>query len=330
MNSKSKSLSSQSTARSVIEEEAKAILALSGLIDDTFDHAVELLLDMQEHGRLVVSGIGKAGFIGMKISATFASTGLPSYFLHPAEAIHGDLGRFTKRDVLLVLSNSGETEEVLRLVPFIRRMGCSLISITGKPDSPLATRSDVALCFGNVSEAGPLGLAPTTSTSLMLAYGDALAMAVLERQNFTLEQFAFYHPGGNIGRSLMTSRELMRTGAHFCLAREGDSVRTVIHKISRTEGRPGAAAIVNEGGMLTGIFTDGNLRRCLTSEENFLDKPVKNYMGCSPKTVQAEDLVQDALRILTEFSIDQVIVVDGQGGALGMLDIQDIAALQPG
>jgi len=321
--------SSLALARQILSDEGQAILHLRDLLDESFDHAVSILLDMEQHGRLVVSGMGKAGIIGMKLSATFASTGIPSYFLHPAEAVHGDLGRFTSKDVALILSNQGETGEVLAMLPNLKRMGCPTICMTSRSSSSLAKHSDVVLLIGEQKETGPLGLAPTTSTTVMLALGDALAMAALQKQNFTREQFAFYHPSGSLGRALMTVRDIMRSDKKLCQVAPSLKIREVIHSISKTEGRPGAAVVVNPDNSLAGIFTDGDLRRCLQEDKDFLDLPVAQKMGKNPKTVKESALVQDALRILSENKIDQVIVLNDADHPVGLVDIQDIVSLQP-
>lgn len=313
--------------RAILRAEAQAILTLSEALDESFHSAVQLILDMPREGRVIVSGMGKAGFIGMKISATLASTGLPSFFLHPAEAVHGDLGRYTKCDVALILSNSGETYEVLRVLPHVKRMGCSTIAITGSAESSLGRHSDVTLAIGKIAEAGPLGVAPTTSTTLMLALGDALAMAVLKNRGLTHEEFAALHPAGNLGRLLMVVSDIMRRGEENCVAPATATVREVIHQITITKGRPGAAAIVDSDGHLVGVFTDGNLRRCLDERLDFLDKPVAGFMSANPKAVRPDQLVQEALRVMTEYRIDQVIVVDSRGTPLGMIDIQDVSRL---
>lgn len=311
-------------ARDILSLEGNAILAVDRLIDAEFEGAVKLLTQLPESGRVVVSGMGKAGFIGMKISATLASIGVPSFFLHPAEAIHGDLGRFTKNDVVIILSNSGETPEVLSMVSSVKRMGCPIISITAIAECSLASHSDYKITIGAQPEVGPLGLAPTTSTTVMLAIGDALAMTVLNQKDFSKEDFAFYHPGGNLGRKLMTVAELMREGDHNAVANDRMTVREVVHVVTTTKGRPGAAAIVNETGSLVGVFTDGDLRRCLESEDNFLNASIKDVMGKNPKTVAPQQLIDEALHIMTEYKIDQVIVVDSENQPIGLLDIQDI------
>ena len=312
------------TANNVIKSEIEALNNIKSSIDDNFIVAVKMLLELGKDSKVIVSGIGKAGFIAMKISATLASTGVPSFFLHPAEAIHGDLGRFRKHDIALILSNSGETEEVLKILPSIKIIGCPVISITGNSESTLAKNSDIVLSLNKTKEACPLGLAPTSSTTAMLVLGDALAMAILKEQNFTAEQFAFYHPGGALGRSLMKVSEIMRTDDKLCIVNENDVTKKVIQKITETKGRPGAAIIVNDDGILVGIYTDGNLRRNLSENNNFLEQPVKNVMGKNPKKIHPDKLIQEASRILREFEIDQIIVADEDNIPVGLIDIQDI------
>ncbi len=320
--------SSCSYAAEILRLESEAIANLAKQLDGSFEQAVGMILQLPEQGRVVVSGMGKAGFVAMKISATFASTGVPSYFLHPAEAIHGDLGRYTKNDIALLLSNSGETAETIGILPHVRRMGCPVIAITGEASSTLAKHSDVVLSIGKVIEAGPLGLAPTTSTTAMLALGDALAMAVLERQNFSKEQFALYHPGGNLGRRLMLVSEVMRRDQENCVVPETMKTREVLHRITVTKGRPGAASMVDAKGRLSGVFTDGNLRRLLEDGDDFLELPIKKIMTANPKTISPEQIVQEALRIMSEFKIDQLIVIDSDRKPVGMLDIQDLVDIR--
>ncbi len=311
-------------AKLIIDLESQAISQLSNSIDSSFIDAVDALLALSKSGRVVVSGMGKAGFVGMKISATLASTGVPSFFLHPAEAVHGDLGRYTKDDIALVLSNSGETEEVLRMIPFLKQTGCKIISITGNTKSNLRKYSDISLFIGELSEAGPLGLAPTTSTSVMLALGDALAMTVLKNQNFTREQFAQNHPGGNLGASLIPVKDLMRTGTEICIAKEEENTKSVIQKVVDTKNRAGAAIVINNQGELTGVLTDGDLKRKLIKSTDFLNEPIANIMTCNPKSINEESLVADALKMVTDYKIDEIIVVNSKNQPVGLLDIQDV------
>ena len=311
-------------AREVIRAEAEAIAQLSGRLNGAFAAAVEMVLDCT--GRVVVTGMGKPGFIAQKISATFASTGTPSLFLHPAEALHGDLGRLVPGDIVLALSNSGETEEVLRLLPSLRRLGAPIIALTGGSKSQLAEGADVVLEIGPVPEACPLGLAPTASTVALLAMGDALAMAVQQRRGFSTEQFAELHPGGALGRQLARVREVMRTGDKNPIVPWNLSLRETVGVMTRTEGRPGAASVIDAQGRLVGIFTDGDLRRLVQDGEVDFTKPVAAVMGKSPRTVSPDDLAQTAAEMLREAQIDQLPVVDSQGKPVGLLDVQDLLA----
>lgn len=314
-------------AKSILKEERDAIDTLSENLNDSFIHAVNLILGLQSHGHVITSGIGKGGIIAQKISATFASIGIPSFFLHPAESVHGDIGRFTKLDVALILSNSGETEEVVRMLPSIKRIGCPIVSITATDKSTLASHSDVVIPIGITSEVGPLNMAPTTSTTVMLALGDALCMTILKEKGLTKEEYAFYHPGGSLGRALLTVKDVMRSGDELCLVKENTLCKDVLHKITETKGRPGAALIIDENLKLIGIFTDGDLRRCLEEGTSFLESPVTQYMGKSPKYITEEKLASEATLLLTEHRIDQLAVVNQNQEAIGLVDIQDAAKI---
>ena len=314
-------------AKETLKLEADAVNRLIELVDESFDKAVEVILAMSSEGRVVVSGMGKAGFIGMKISATLASTGVPSYFLHPAEAVHGDLGRYTKEDVALLLSNSGETDEILRILPQIKRMGCPIISITSDGDSGLSKRSEVVLSIGRIEEAGPLGLAPTTSTTVMLALGDALAMSVLKAKGLTREEYAQFHPAGALGRSLMQISEIMRTKDEFCTVPDTVTVREALQAITATTVRCGSATIVDSDGRLSGIYTLGDLKRCLAKGDRFLDRPINELMTVSPKSVKPNQLVSEARSVMMEYQIDELIVLDDENRPVGLIDVQDIVRL---
>jgi arabinose-5-phosphate isomerase len=310
-------------AAEVIQLEARAIEALSGRLGRDFSRAVDLILACK--GMVVVTGMGKAGLVGAKLSATLASTGTPSIALHPTEALHGDLGRIRASDVVLVLSNSGETEEVRALLPHVRRIGATIVAVTGTSDSSLARLADCVLDMGAAPEACPLGLAPTASTSAMMALGDALAMVVLAERGFSREDYARYHPGGSLGRRLLRISEVMRRGRELPLVRLGTRVKEAVLTMSRTPGRPGAALIVDESGRLRGIFTDGDLRRLLEGgSAAWLERPVDEFMGKSPKRLGPDALVDDAERLLRENRIDQVAVVDEAGIAVGLIDVQDL------
>jgi len=310
-------------AAEVIRLEAETIAGLAKNLDQRFEKAVDLILACE--GMVIVTGVGKARLVGAKLSATLASTGTPSTVLHPTEAMHGDLGRIRKNDVVLVLSNSGETEEIKQLMPFVRRNGARVIAMTGDPGSSLGKLADCVLDIGRVGEACPLGLAPTASTSAMMALGDALAMVVLSERGFSREEFARYHPAGSLGRQLMRVHEVMRQGDELPLVPCGSLVVDVVLTMSRTPGRPGAALVTGEGGRLVGIFTDGDLRRLLEKDGSVrLDVPVDEFMGRSPKTVTPEALVAEAEGLRREHKIDQIAVVDESGRPIGLLDVQDL------
>jgi arabinose-5-phosphate isomerase len=317
-------MNKQKYAKEILLKEARAIEDVSNFLSDSFDHTLSAICEMPIGGRVIVSGMGKAGFIAMKFSATLASVGIQSFFLHPAEAIHGDLGRFSKNDIAFIMSNSGETPEILKMLPHIKRIGCVLISMTSSKDSNLAKHSDVVLEIGKSQEAGPLGLAPTTSTTVMLALSDAIAMSLIEHSGFSSQDFAKYHPGGDLGRSLTLVSEIMRTGDSNCIVKKDTKTREVIHKITITKGKPGAACVVDENGKLYGIFTDGNLRRCLEEHADFLDHPISDFTSRNPKVIKANKLAQEALRIMSDHKIDQLIVVNDNNDILGLLDIQDL------
>jgi len=310
-------------AREVIRLEARTISALEELLDGSFLAAVDRILACR--GLVVVSGMGKAGLIGEKISATLSSTGTPSIALHPTEALHGDLGRVRADDVVIVLSNSGETAEIRNLIPHLKRIGAPVIGMTGAPDSSLGRLSDCVLDIGRVDEARPLGLAPTASTSAMLALGDALAMVVLEERGFSREDYARFHPAGSLGRRLMRVRDVMRQGDELPLVAPSASVARVLQTMSGTAGRPGAALVVGDDRRLVGIFTDGDFRRLLESgDRSRLDEPVSEFMGKNPKSVSAEALVDEAEQLVRTHRIDQIAVVDDEGHAIGLLDVQDL------
>ena len=310
-------------AAEVIRLEARTLARLEEGLGASFLAAVDFFLVCE--GMVIVTGMGKAGLVGAKVSATLASTGTPSISLHPTEAMHGDMGRIRPKDVVLALSNSGETAELLALLPHVRRIGASIIAMTGEADSALARQVDCVLDIGRVDEACPLGLAPTASTSAMLVLGDALAMVVLRARGFSREDYARYHPSGSLGRRLMAVGEVMRKGDELPLVAPGTPVAEVLHTMTSTKGRPGAALVVDGDGVLRGIFTDGDLRRLLElGNGSRLDAPVDDHMGRDPKSVRPDALVDEAERLLREYRIDQIPVVDAAGKAVGLLDIQDL------
>ena len=313
----------RSFLREVLRIEAEGILAVCERVDASMCTAVDAIIACA--GQVIVSGMGKPGLVGAKISATFASTGTPSFWLHPGEALHGDLGRIRKGDLLVMLSNSGETEEITRLLAPVRGIGCRVIAITGQGGSTLARHADIVIDIGRATEACPLGLAPTTSTTVMLAVGDALALAVLKRRNFGVEEYARYHPGGSLGRQLMKTREVMRTGEALPRVEAATPVAEAL--VAITAARSGAALIVDADGRLLGIFTDGDFRRLFREGRPELDRlPVSQVMNAGPKRIGAETLATEALAILTRHRIDELPVVDDDGRGLGMVDIQDLAA----
>ena len=307
-------------ARRVLELEARAILDLVPRLGEAFDRAVETLFACK--GRVVVTGMGKSGLIGGKIAATFSSTGTPSLFLHPAEAVHGDIGMVVPGDVVLALSQSGETEEILRLLELIKRLDVGLIAMTGGPGSTLARHSGIVLDVGIEQEASPLGLVPTASTTAALAMGDALAMALLERRGFTLDDFARNHPGGDIGRKVVTVAHLMHSGENAPLVRVGTPMREAIRSMS--DRKLGMACVVREDGTLAGVITDGDLRRHLGRGENLLSMTVDAVMSRDPFTIGRQELAVSALNVLEARKITSLVVVDAQDRVEGVLHIHDL------
>ena len=308
--------------RSVVAAEARALSAVA--LDDAFSRAVEWVLACK--GRVVVTGMGKSGFIAQKISATLASTGTPSLFVHPAEAAHGDLGRIAKDDVVIALSNSGETEEILRLLPALKKIGARIVAVTADRANRLARGADLVVAVGNVEEACPMKLAPTASTTVQLAVGDALAMTVLANRPFDREEYALYHPGGKLGRGLMKVAEIMRGGEATPVVKESDPLSLAVAVMTETPGRPGATAVVDAAGRLVGIFTDGDLRRLVEHGQTDFGRPVATAMGRNPRTIRPDALVVDAAHVLRRARVDQVPVVDDDGRPVGLLDVQDLLA----
>jgi arabinose-5-phosphate isomerase len=309
-------------ARQVIRLEAAAVAALEALLDERFGRAVEMVLACEGH--VVTTGMGKSGLIAQKLSATLASTGTPSFFLHPAEAIHGDLGRVAPKDLVIALSNSGATDEVLRLVPSVKQLGARLVAITRGLDSPLARHADCCLPLGALPEACPVGLAPTTSTTAQIALGDALAMAVAKRRKFSREDYALYHPGGELGRSLLRVRELMRGAAEVAPARVGTITRQALVDAGGLGRRPGALPVVSEDGKLKGLLTDGDVRRHVLRDARFIDQPIETVMTTAPLAARADQLAAEAWRMMKERNFDELPVVDGDGRYVGLLDVQDL------
>ena len=308
-------------AKQVLKIERDAITGLMGRINNDFKKAVNMLYGSS--GRVIVTGLGKPGFIAQKISATLSSTGTPSLYLHPAEALHGDLGRVTKDDVLIALSNSGETEEIIKLLPIVKKIGARLISLTGSLKSTLARNSDISLDVGVKREACSLNLAPTASTTAMLAMGDALCIALLDKKGFKEKDFALYHPGGILGRRLLlTVDDIMRKGQANPIVREKTLIKDVL--VAVTKARAGSAIVVDKKGRMTGIFTDGDLRRNIEIDSNIAEKKVKDVMTKDPLRVKSGTLAAEAMAILRAKKIDEIPVVDKQNKPIGLVDVQDL------
>ena len=309
-------------ARKVLRIEAAAILSLVDRLDGAFERAVDVLFECR--GRVVVTGMGKSGIIARKIAATFSSTGTSAFFLHPAEAIHGDLGAIREDDVVVALSHSGETEELIRLLESIRRIGAKLIAITGAPASTLGRAADVALDCGIAEEACPMNLVPTASTTASLALGDALAMTLLVRKGFREEQFAAFHPGGKLGRRLMTVENAMVAGDAAPRVKQSAPMPDVIHEMSSK--RLGMTSVVDEGGRLIGVFTDGDLRRLMVKRppNAVMAMTAAEAMTPNPLTIGRGLLAVEALHIMETHKITSVIVVDGDRVVEGVVHLHDL------
>ncbi len=317
-----------SSAVAVIRSEAKALEHLAGNLPAGFSDAVELLL--QCNGNTIVTGMGKAGWIGQKLSASFASTGTRSHFLHPAEAIHGDLGRIGTEDVVVALSNSGETDEVTRILPSLEQLNIPVIAITANANSTLGKSSRVVLDYGRVSEACHLGLAPSTTTTVMLALGDALALVTSQVKKFTPRDFATHHPGGTLGRKLATVNELMRPIEQCRIARANESVREIYVRSSVAERRVGVILVTSDDGLLSGVFTDSDLARLLERKrDSALDQPIAAVMTANPISVMTGARAQVAIDILASRNISELPVVDNDNRPLGIIDITDVIGLLP-
>lgn len=310
-----------SIAKKVLAIERDAVNRLIGRVGERFEKAVNAIYAIKGH--VIVTGMGKPGFIGQKISATLSSTGTPSIYLHPAEALHGDLGRITKDDIVLALSNSGETEEVVKFLPLLKRMGVKLIALVGNAQSTLGKNADYILDVSVKREACPLGLAPTTSTTAMLAMGDALAVALLDKKGFKEKDFAFYHPGGILGKRLILRvGDIMRKGHENPVVRGNKTIKEVLLAI--TKARAGSASVVDNKGKLIGIFTDGDLRRHLESGRDIINKKVMDLMTKNPAVIKEDKLAAEALEMLRSKKIDELPVVDAKGHPVGLLDVQDL------
>ncbi|MBI5451098.1 MAG: KpsF/GutQ family sugar-phosphate isomerase [Gammaproteobacteria bacterium] len=311
----------QDLARAVLEIEAEAVQALTQRIDAGFVQACHLMLACS--GRIIVVGMGKSGHIGGKIAATFASTGSPSFFVHPGEASHGDLGMITGHDVVLAISNSGETDEILTIMPLIKRRNVPLIAMTGNPQSTLARAATVNIDISVAKEACPLGLAPTSSTTATLAMGDALAVSLLDARGFTAEDFALSHPGGRLGRRLLLLiRDIMHTGAQIPKVMAGTTLRDALLEMSR-KGL-GMTAIVDAGDQLLGVFTDGDLRRVLDRRIDIHDTPISEVMTANCRTISGDMLAAEALQQMEQYKIGALLVVDTERRLVGALNMHDL------
>ena len=311
-------------AQDVLRMEAEAILELVPRIDENFAAAVKLILECE--GRTVITGMGKSGLIGRKMAATLSSTGTPSFYLHPAEGIHGDLGMVTAADVVIALSNSGETGEVLNILPSLRRIGAKIIAMVGNANSTLGKNADVILDVGVSKEACPLGLAPTSSTTAALAYGDALALALLKKHNFTASQFAIFHPGGSLGRKLLlTVGNIMHKGDENPTVLADTTVQDALFVI--TDKGLGAVSVVDENGIMQGVLTDGDIRRGLSKGVDFLQRPVRELMTANPKTITQDKLAAQALHLMESNKpkpITVLPVLDENRKVIGLLHMTDL------
>ena len=308
-------------ARDVLEIEARAIVDLIARLDESFAEAVRVVLACR--GRVVVSGMGKSGHIARKIASTLASTGTPAFFVHPAEASHGDLGMITRDDVLIGLSNSGESFELLAIVPMLKRQGAKLIAFTGNAQSSLAMEADVHLYAGAEKEACPLDLAPTASTTAALALGDALAVALMHAKGFTRDDFARSHPGGALGRRLLTHvRDVMRTGADAPHIDRDATLMDAMLEMSR--GRMGMTAVLDDAQRVVGIFTDGDLRRTLERGTDLRTAHIAETLGAEPRTIGQERLAAEAVEIMERHKVNQLLVVDDQKRLIGALNMHDL------
>lgn len=316
-------------ARQVLSAEADAVGNVGACLDETFPEAVNLILNCG--GNIIVSGLGKSGIIAQKLSATLASTGTPSHFLHPTEAMHGDIGRIRQNDIVILISYGGQTDEVLALAALLKQDNVALISITGKPESGLARLSTVHLYVGDVTEACPNNLAPTASTTATLAMADALAMTVSRARDFTVDDFKKRHPGGLLGKQMMRVVDVLRfsVGKNLPLIDENLTVAEMLTQAEKFERRAGAVLITNEHGKLTGLFTDGDLRRQLIKHgEAVMKQPLTKVMTQNPRSLSDTALVRDAVQLIREIRVDELPVVDEENRPVGLIDVQDLMALK--
>ncbi|MEK7689304.1 MAG: KpsF/GutQ family sugar-phosphate isomerase [Deltaproteobacteria bacterium] len=311
-----------STAKRVLKTEADAISGLARRLDKNFPKAIDLILNSA--GKVVITGMGKSGLICKKIAATFASTGTPAFFLHPAEGVHGDLGMLMKGDVVIAVSNSGETEEIIRILPLIKRMGVKLIAMTGDLKSNLAKAGDVVIDIAVKEEACPLGLAPTASTTAALSMGDALAVALLEKKGFKERDFALLHPAGSLGKRLLKIEELMHTGKDIPLVNINASMKDAILEI--TAKRLGITAVLDNNNRLAGVITDGDLRRALEKGGDILNKEIKDVMTKNPKKIEKGAFTESALKVMEDYSITTLFVYEGkkEDRVVGVIHLHDL------
>ena len=315
-------------ARRVLCCEAVALERVAERLDEGFERVVELLEGCS--GRIIVSGVGKSADIGRKIAATLNSTGTRAYFLDATAALHGDLGAVHPDDVALLLSHSGETEEIVRLVTPLRELASAVVGLTGSNLSTLARMSDAVISYGALEEADPLGLAPSASTTVMLALGDAIAFALVEMHGFTADEFARLHPAGSLGRKLATVDSVMRQGPALRLADADASIRSVFARSSRRGRRTGAVMLTQAGGLLAGIFTDSDLARLIEKRtEHLLDRPIRELMTRDPLTIRSGSRLADALEIMRQHKISELPVIDSSGRPIGLLDVTDLLDLMP-
>jgi arabinose-5-phosphate isomerase len=317
-------------AEQVISAEVCALRGLIPALDEQFERAVRLILDCP--GAVVTSGIGKAGHVARKLSASFSSTGTPSHFLNPAEAMHGDLGSVRRGDVVVILSYSGESDEILRMLSVLKKLGSPVIAMTSTAGNALGRHADVVLKLGKVEEACPLGLAPSASTTAMMALGDALFLTVMKWRNFTAEEFALFHPAGQLGRKLIRVKEAMtfRLGENLPIAPDTHTVKQVLHDVSSIKRRSGAVILVDDMGRVSGIFTDGDLRRTFTDADAgaALNRPIREVMTPNPKRIDGDHLASEAMAMMRSRRIDELPVVDADDKPIGLIDIQDLVVLR--
>ncbi|HEX9917267.1 MAG TPA: KpsF/GutQ family sugar-phosphate isomerase [candidate division Zixibacteria bacterium] len=308
-------------AREVIRKEAKAIASLEGKLTKEFSRAVDLILNCR--GRVIVTGMGKSGIICKKIAATLTSTGISAIFLHPAEGIHGDLGLVQKSDIVIAITKSGETDELYQLIPLFKRLGVPIITLTGNTKSPVAEKSDVVIDVSVDEEACPNNLIPTSSTTAALVMGDALAMALLDRRGFSLDDFALLHPGGNLGKRLLLKvSDIMHTGNKVPIVNQGANMKEVV--LEMTSKRFGATTVVNSKKELVGIFTDGDLRRLIEKSENIFKFKAKEVINKNPKTIHAEELAAKALNQMEHYKITCLIIIDKKRKPIGIVHMHDL------